>query len=43
MLRVKQPRRRVTVNFREKPFDGYAGINEMLTVLGFAESVLSCR
>jgi len=28
MLSFKQPQRRVGVNFREKPLDGYAGIND---------------
>jgi hypothetical protein len=28
MLPFKQPERRVTMNFREKPLDGYAGIND---------------
>ena len=28
MLPFKQPKRRVTVDFREKPLDGYAGIND---------------
>jgi hypothetical protein len=28
MLPFKQPEHRLTVNFREKPVDGYAGIND---------------